>query len=178
MTLPPDAGAPRMLSSGEQLLLAGNRWALILMMGSMACLVFANVIARYLFNDSIIWVEEFTQFEMIWITFLGAGLALREGRHVAVEILEDYLPAGLRRTLRIFIGLAILVLLIAMTILGVQISLFTWNQETPMMGIRSGIPYLGVPIGAALCALHLVLSFREFIDRRFEHIAEPAVEAE
>ena len=96
MTLPPDAGAPRMLSSGEQLLLAGNRWALILMMGSMACLVFANVIARYLFNDSIIWVEEFTQFEMIWITFLGAGLALREGRHVAVEILEDYLPAGLR----------------------------------------------------------------------------------
>lgn len=173
-----DAGIPRRLSWAEQVLLAVNRWMLIAMMGSMACLVFANVIARYAFNDSIIWVEEFTQFEMIWITFLGAGLALREGRHVAVEILEDYLPVGIRRALRVFIGVAILVLLIAMTILGVQITQFTWNQETPMMGINTGIPYLGVPIGAALCALHLVLSFREFVDRRFEHTADPAIEAE
>ncbi len=178
MSTTSDVGIPRTLSAAERALLAINRWTLIAMMGSMACLVFANVIARYLFNDSIIWVEEFTQFEMIWITFLGAGLALREGRHVAVEILEDYLPPGFRRALRMFIGVAILVLLIAMTLLGLQITQFTWNQETPMMGIRTGIPYLGVPIGAALCALHLVLTFREFVDRRFEHTADPAIEAE
>ena len=93
-----DLGLPRTLSSAEQVLLAVNRWALIAMMGSMACLVFANVVARYVFNDSIIWVEEFTQFEMIWITFLGAGLALREGRHVAVDIVDEYLPTKLKET--------------------------------------------------------------------------------
>jgi len=166
----------RRLSSAEQLLLAVNRWTLIVMMGSMACLVFANVIARYLFNDSIIWVEEFTQFEMIWITFLGAGLALREGRHVAVDIVDEYLPAGLRRAVRVFIGAAILVFLAAIAYLGLQIVQFTWNQETPVMNIPTGIPYLGVPIGALVCALHLALCFGDFVERRFEHAEDPAPE--
>ena len=167
---------PRHLSAAERALLVANRWTLIALMGSMACLVFVNVVSRYIFNHSIIWVEELTQFQMIWITFLGAGLALREGRHVAVDIVEEYLPEAIRRALRMLIGVAILVLLVAMTILGVQISMFTWTQETPVMNISTGIPYLGVPIGAALCALHLVLTFREFVDRRFEHTPDHAHE--
>ena len=54
-----------------------------------------------------LWVEELTQYQMIWITYLGAGLALRQGRHVAVDLVGDLLPPGLRRGLRIFIGVAI-----------------------------------------------------------------------
>ena len=172
-----DVGVPRARSSAEQVLLAVNRWALIAMMGSMACLVFANVVSRYVFNHSIIWVEELTQYQMIWITFLGAGLALREGRHVAVDILEDYLPEGVRRAVRTVIGILILGFLLTILILGMQIAQFTWNQETPVMNVPTGIPYLGVPIGALLCALHLVLIFGDFVGRRFERTDDPSVEA-
>ena len=167
----------RRLSVAERALVAANRWTLIALMGSMACLVLANVVSRYLFNHSIIWVEELTQYQMIWITFLGAGLALREGRHVAVDVIEEYLPAGLRRALRTFIGVAILLLLAAIAYLGMQIVEFTWNQETPVMNIPTGIPYLGVPIGALLCALHLVLCFGDFVEQRFEHAGDPAPES-
>ena len=69
-----------------------NQWLVVALMGSMAMLVFVNVITRYVFNFSIIWAEEFSQYLMIWIAYLGAGLALREGRHVAVEMLQDRCP--------------------------------------------------------------------------------------
>ena len=138
----------------------------------MVVLVFGNVVMRYVFNQSIFWVEEFTQIQMIWVAYLGAGLALREGRHVAVDMLQDVLPARLRHALRWFIALAMALFLLTLVVLGVQIAEFTWNQETPAMGLPAGLPYLGIPLGAAAMLLHLLLFWRQFIARDFVQVEE------
>lgn len=165
-----------MLAVAERWFVRLNQWLIVVLMAVMAALVFANVVSRYVFNVSIIWVEELTQYQMIWITYLGAGLALREGRHVAVDILQDWLPAALRRLARALIWLAMALFLAALVYFGVQIAAFTWDQETPVMNIPTGIPYLAIPIGAAVFLLHLVLFARDFVERRFEHAADPAAE--
>lgn len=149
-----------------------NQALIILLMASMAILVFANVVMRYVFNQSIFWVEEFTQIQMIWVAYLGAGLALREGRHVAVDMLQDALPAPLRHSVRWFIAVATALFLAALVVLGAQIAEFTWSQETPAMGLPAGLPYLGIPLGAAAMLLHLLLFWRQFIARDFEQVPE------
>jgi TRAP-type C4-dicarboxylate transport system permease small subunit len=149
-----------------------NQGIIIALMASMAVLVFANVVMRYVFNQSIFWVEEFTQIQMIWVAYLGAGLALREGRHVAVDMLQDLLPAPLRKTVRVCIAASIALFLLTLLVLGMQIALFTWEQETPAMGLPSGLPYLGIPIGAAAMLLHLLLFWRQFIAREFVQVEE------
>jgi len=167
-----------LLSRAEQLLVWANRAAVIALMGSMAILVFVNVVSRYIFNHSIIWVEEVTQYEMIWVTYLGAGLALREGRHVALDSLQDLLPQSLRRMTRIIVWIGMFAFLIALTVLGFMMSAFTWEHETPVLNMRAGIPYLAIPIGALLFALHLVLIARDFIEKRFEHVEDLEAYAE
>lgn len=144
-----------------------NQGLIVVLMGSMAALVFANVLMRYVFNQSIFWVEEFTQIQMIWVAYLGAGLALREGRHVAVDMLQDLLPAPLRKSVRAFIALAMALFLVTLFVLGLQIAAFTWDQETPAMGLPAGLPYLGIPIGAAAMLLHLLMFWRQFVAREF-----------
>ena len=168
----------RVPSPLERGLVRANQWLVIALMATMATLVFANVVSRYVFNHSIIWVEELTQYQMIWITWLGAGLALREGRHVAVDVFEAVMPPALRRWVRVGIGVAMLAFLATLVVLGFQIAAFTWSQETPVMNIPTGAPYLAVPIGALVCALHLVLVFRDFAERRFEHVEDPAAHAD
>lgn len=167
-----------MLARAEQRLVWVNRAVVIALMGTMAVLVFVNVISRYIFNHSIIWAEEVTQYEMIWVTYLGAGLALREGRHVALDSLQDLLPQPLRRLARICIWIAIFSFLIALTVLGFMMSAFTWEHETPVLNMRAGIPYLAIPIGALLFALHLVLIARDFVEKRFEHVEDLEAYAE
>jgi TRAP-type C4-dicarboxylate transport system permease small subunit len=149
-----------------------NQALIVLLMASMALLVFANVVMRYVFNQSIFWVEEFTQIQMIWVAYLGAGLALREGRHVAVDMLQDLLPAPLRQAIRWFIAIAMALFLATLVVLGVQIAEFTWGQETPAMGLPAGLPYLGIPLGAAAMLLHLLLFWRQFIAREFDQVEE------
>jgi len=171
--MPPSESPPRPPSLAarlEQGFVRLNQALIVLLMASMAVLVFANVVMRYVFNQSIFWVEEFTQIQMIWVAYLGAGLALREGRHVAVDMLQDLLPAPLRRVVRTLIALAIALFLLTLVVLGVQIAEFTWGQETPAMGLPAGLPYLGIPLGAAAMLLHLLLFWRQFIAREFAQV--------
>lgn len=151
----------------ERYLVAANRAVIFVMMAVMATLVFVNVITRYALNFSIIWAEEVSQYLMIWIAYLGAGLALREGRHVAVEMLQDRLPTVLGRRVRMAVGGFVLAFLGAVTVLGFQFVVFVWNQETPVLNISLGIPSLAIPTGALLFAVHLLLMFRNYTERRY-----------
>lgn len=159
-------------------LVAVNRWLVGLCMAVMTALVFANVVTRYLFGASIAWSEEISRFLMITIAFLGAGLALRQGRLIAVELFQDLLPPRLIRAVRIAVAAVILAFLAAIAALGIQYVRFNWTQITPVLQISAGIPYLAVPVGAVLMALHLLLGFRGFVERRWDAEPESGDDAE
>ena len=163
-----DVGKSRREGSFERVLVTLNRWIVIAMMAVMVLLVFMNVVSRYIFNHSFIWAEELSQYLMVWVAFLGAGLALREGRHVAIEMLQDRLPSTARRVMRHLVALLLIVFMGILTVLGFQFAHFAWDQETPVLNIPQGIPYLAVPIGALLLVIYLFFLYRAYIDRRYE----------
>lgn len=163
-----DVGKSRREGTFERVMVAVNRWIVIAMMAVMATLVFMNVVSRYIFNHSIIWAEEVSQYLMIWVAFLGAGLALRQGRHVAIEILQDRLPSTARRMTRHLVALLLIVFMGVLIVLGFQFARFAWDQETPVLNIPLGIPYMAVPIGALLLLIHLFFLYRAYIDGRYD----------
>lgn len=56
-------------------------------MVSMVTLVFGNVVLRYAFNSGITVSEEVSRWLFVWLTFLGAIVALREHGHLGTEVL-------------------------------------------------------------------------------------------
>jgi TRAP-type C4-dicarboxylate transport system permease small subunit len=61
----------------------------------MVVLVFGNVVLRYAFNSSVIVSEELSRWLFVWITFLGAVIALREHSHLGTDALVSRLsPRG------------------------------------------------------------------------------------
>ncbi len=161
-------------------LVQANKALIGLMMIIMFALVFVNVVTRYVFGFSFATTEEISTFLMIWITYLGAGLALREGRHASIDMFQDLLPEKLRRALRFLLGILILLFFGALTFYGVKIVQFGWAQETWATQIPRGIPYMCVPIGSALFTIHLLMMFRHWIDREWDesHIPEAVETAE
>jgi TRAP-type C4-dicarboxylate transport system permease small subunit len=133
----------------------------------MFVLVFINVVTRYVFGFSFATTEEISTFLMIWITYIGAGLALREGRLAAIDLFQDLLPEKIRLATRAMIGVIILIFFSILAYYGAKMVQFGWAQETWATQIPRGIPYLAVPIGAALFGLHLILMFREWLDKNW-----------
>ena len=75
----------RLLPSAE-----GRRSSLCLAV--MVVLVFGNVVLRYGFNLGITVSEELSRLLFVWLTFLGAIVALREHGHLGVDMLVSRLP--------------------------------------------------------------------------------------
>lgn len=150
----------------EKWLLRANRWVLVAVMAAMAVLVFANVVSRYALNYSLIWVEELTRYLMVWVGFLGAGLVLRLGAHIAVDAFQDMLPARAARALRTGIVVLLAITFAAMTWLGIRYAAFAWDQETPVMNWSTGAIYLAIPIGSALLLIHLFFIAKSYVRGR------------
>ena len=64
----------------------------------MVVLVFGNVVLRYAFNMGITVSEELSRFLFVWLTFLGAIVALREHGHLGVDMVVSRLPATGKKT--------------------------------------------------------------------------------
>jgi TRAP-type C4-dicarboxylate transport system permease small subunit len=61
----------------------------------MVVLVFGNVVMRYGFNSGITLSEELSRWLFVWMTFMGAIVALREHGHLGTDMLVGKLsPRG------------------------------------------------------------------------------------
>jgi TRAP-type C4-dicarboxylate transport system permease small subunit len=58
----------------------------------MVVMVFGNVVLRYAFNSGIIVSEELSRWLFLWVTFLGAIVALKEHAHLGSDFLVSRLP--------------------------------------------------------------------------------------
>ncbi|MDC7247559.1 MAG: TRAP transporter small permease subunit [Sphaerochaetaceae bacterium] len=90
---------------------------IILMVGIMVL----EFIMRYIFNNSIIWVQEFVIMVFIWITMLGSSAALMTKTHVTITTFSQFISGK---------GKAALQLLISFVIFGVLIYLALYLPES------------------------------------------------
>ena len=65
---------------------------LVLSMITMFVLVLGNVILRSAFNSGWDIAEELPRFLFVWLTFLGAIVAMRDRSHIAVHVVTNLLP--------------------------------------------------------------------------------------
>ena len=61
-------------------------------LGLMVLMVFGNVVLRYGFNSGITVSEEISRWLFVWMTFLGAVVAVRRHAHLGTDALVSRLP--------------------------------------------------------------------------------------
>jgi TRAP-type C4-dicarboxylate transport system permease small subunit len=65
---------------------------MVLFLALMVVMVFGNVVLRYGFNSGITVSEELSRWLFVWMTFLGALVALRSHQHLGTDSLVARLP--------------------------------------------------------------------------------------
>ena len=72
----------------------GLEGLMVVMLAIMVVMVFGNVVLRYGFNFGITVSEEVSRWLFVWMTFLGAIVAVREHGHLGTDMLIGKLPRG------------------------------------------------------------------------------------
>jgi TRAP-type transport system small permease protein len=140
--------------------------------GALACLVGVSftvlitleVVSRYLFDFSIFFINSAARFLLVCFFLLGAGLALRQGAHVGLEILLARLPAPAARAMLLVAQLLVLLFAGIMLWSGIRALAPAMRQVDSALGLSLGWVMLAFPIGFGLLAYHqlvlLVLALR------------------
>ncbi len=65
--------------------------SMALFLGLMVLMVFGNVVLRYGFNSGIAISEELSRWLFVWVTFMGAVVALKDRGHLGTDMLTSRL---------------------------------------------------------------------------------------
>ncbi|MFC3630218.1 TRAP transporter small permease [Paracoccus angustae] len=95
--------------------------------------VLLQVFSRTFLSTAPVWTEELTRFCLIYIAALGAGLALRSGDMVNVDLICESLPGRAPRALR---------LVSALVTAGFALALLPAAWEFTRIGVRQTAPSL------------------------------------
>jgi TRAP-type C4-dicarboxylate transport system permease small subunit len=140
----------------------GARLAIVACTGAMVVVVTVQVALRYLLNTSIDWSDEVSRLLFVWCMFLAIPLGLREGAHVAVEILVQHFPDALRRQVARLCTLASIGLMAIVLWQTVIVARDTWDELMPTLGMSVNWFLVPVAVSAAHSILHLLqLLWRE-----------------
>ena len=122
----------------------------------MVVLVFGNVVLRYTANSGITVSEELSRWLFVWLTFMGAVVALREHGHLGTDVLVSRLPAAGKKVCLVLAQVAMLY--VSWLLLKGSWAQMVINADTeaPVTGASVGIFYAsGVLMGGSAIAILL-----------------------
>jgi TRAP-type transport system small permease protein len=112
-----------------------------LLLAVMVVLVFGNVVLRYGFNSGITVSEEVSRWLFVWLTFLGAIVALKEHAHLGSDMLVSRLPRTGKKIC--LIAGQLLMLYITWLVLkgSYEQAKINWDVQAPVTGASVAIFY-------------------------------------
>jgi TRAP-type C4-dicarboxylate transport system permease small subunit len=141
-------------------------WFIVAGLTVMTLVLFAQVVARYLFDSGLSWSEELARYTMIWVVYLGTAVVYRDNSHISVTALEESLSPKVRLYLKLF----------QKTVSLVFVGLIGWFasrtlelaalQSSPNMSIPMNYIYLVFPISSVLIIFHLGISIIDDLSGR------------
>jgi TRAP-type C4-dicarboxylate transport system permease small subunit len=133
----------------------------VLALVAMVFMVFGNVVLRYGFNSGILISEEMSRYFFIWLTYIGAMIAMRERGHLGVDTLVKHLPrAGKKACL--FVSESLMLFVNVLFIVG------TWKMHdlqatsfSPVTGLSMIWIYgMGYVVGGVMGLFNLAVLLR------------------
>lgn len=127
---------------------------------ALAVFAFANVFGRFVFSESIYFVEELNEFLMVLITFFGLGYVTRNGRHIRMTAIYDQLPAVARKVLMIVIALVTAGIMFALAYFAFEYVAKTASRGrlTPALKVPLYLSYVPVVLGFVITGLQYLLT--------------------
>jgi len=77
---------------------------LVFLLFLMVFLAFGQVILRNFLNSGLLWTDIFLRQLVLWVGFLGASLAVRERRHISIDVLPQFIPTSYKPFVQVLVN--------------------------------------------------------------------------
>lgn len=123
---------------------------------SIIVVVFTSVLSRYIFEVPHNFADQLSKYLLIWFIFIAAGLAAKEGSHIAIDVFVRKLNRQVRLCLTIFISICVSAFFIMVIMSGYDMVVDAVGYRDPLVwNVNLAFIYASVPVGF----LYLLVQF-------------------
>lgn len=126
---------------------------------AMVLIVFAQVVFRYVFHNSLSWSEEIARYLLVWIIFLSVGYVLGQKAHIYLDVLFLRFPRKVRSALHKFSAILMLFYAFIVTYYGFELMLIGARQKSSAVEIPMNLVYIALPLGGLLLMAYCFFAF-------------------
>lgn len=130
-----------------------EEWTLFVIVISALLALFANVVLRYGFNYTLAWSEELVRIVIIYSTFVGASVAVKQRAMIRIDAIVQIFPK-LKPGLTFYTSILMLFFAWMMVYYGYKMTYLQYltHQKTiimqiPLVVIYAIMPVMGVMVG-------------------------------
>ena len=144
------------LRAFNRLLVRLETYAVGVLVIAVCDVVLLQVLMRYLFSYPNPWSEEVSRFCFIWVSMLGASLAVAHRSHFRFDQVTGRLPPRVRKAVKKFA--AAVVLTFALLLIGTGIALMdlTMGERSAALNLPVALVYAAAPVSGVCMAIHML----------------------
>jgi TRAP-type C4-dicarboxylate transport system permease small subunit len=123
-------------------------------------LLSVQILNRYVFQTSLVWVEEIARISFVWMIYFAVAGAARENRHVRVGIIDMFLSPRALRIVNFVADAVVLAFSLTVVWLGIELvrSSIRFGDRSPVTEIPMSVIYAVIPFCFALIAYRVATS--------------------
>jgi len=136
-------------------------------------IAFTNVVARYVFDASLVWATELTIFCFLWSVFFAAAYCFKKDAHIAITIVLDAVPSRVAKIMLLVSHLVTFIFLCAVSYYGYEYLLLVIDldeRSIDLWDMPMWIPYLVIPVAFAFAAYRVAERIHGILSTSHEKI--------
>ncbi len=133
---------------------------LVLILSSMILLACAQIVLRNVADIGLPWSDELLRMLVLWIALAGAVSASRADKHISIAVLDPFLPALLKKLVRLLIHIFTAVICAIVAWFSLQFVLTSKEYGDLLLGnVPAWCLQAALPLGFALIAWRYLIFF-------------------
>lgn len=115
-----------------------------------------TVFTRYLLNFVPSWSEEVPRYMLVWITYLGAALAVHYKEHISLDVFFNLMPLRARRYGHLILNGLVAVVGLIMFVFGIGLVRAFGDDLMESIPVTNFWLYIAMPISGGLILLYII----------------------
>lgn len=132
----------------------------------MTMVAILGVFFRYAMQSPFMWTEEAARYLLVWLGFTAVSIALRQDRHIKVEVIANIAPVIVQKILGYTVDILMGIFFVILLWQGYRMTVNNIMSASTIPVSMSWI-LAAVPVGAGLALLQLFLGLAEKILNEF-----------
>jgi TRAP-type transport system small permease protein len=126
--------------------------------------VLLQVLYRYVLELPLVWSDEAARHMLVWLSFLGGGVAVAQGLHPRIELIDALRAPSVQRAVRVLVSAAILSFLGCLLVISADVAKAYNVYRSLGTGLPQSLPRAALPVGACLMAINVLARLLEALE--------------